>query len=109
MNTAELIRKAEAAGVELRLVDGKVKASGDRMAVGEIVAQLRDHKQEIASLLIGAEEMTHRLLAAAMACCDHHHDRVEAREQMRRDCLARPPHLQRDLLDHLESTYGRTE
>ena len=40
------------------------------------------------------------LLAAAMKVCDRHNDGPEARDQMRRECLELPPHLQRDLLQH---------
>ena len=40
------------------------------------------------------------LIDAAMKVCDQHGDGEAARQHMRRDCLALPPHLQADLLDH---------
>lgn len=43
---------------------------------------------------------TAALLAAAMRVCDQHGDSRAARDEMRTDCLALPPHLQVDLLDH---------
>jgi len=42
------------------------------------------------------------LIEAAMKVCDHHGDGEPAREQMRRDCLELPPHLQADLLEHFQ-------
>lgn len=46
------------------------------------------------------------LLAAAMRACDFHGDGEAARKEMRRDCLATPPHLKADLLAYFISTYG---
>lgn len=51
---------------------------------------------------ISAEE----LLIAAMKACDHHGDGPAAREQMRQDCLATPPELRAELLEHFTCTYG---
>lgn len=45
------------------------------------------------------------LLDAAMRACDAWNDTTQAREQMRRDCLDTPPHLQGDLLQHLKRSY----
>jgi hypothetical protein len=42
------------------------------------------------------------LLEAAMRVCDCYGDGPEAREQMRADVLATPPHLRQDLLDHFQ-------
>ena len=44
MRTAALIREAQASGIELRLVGGKVKAIGPREAVARLIAPLREHK-----------------------------------------------------------------
>lgn len=40
-----------------------------------------------------------------MRACDFHDDGLQAREQMRRDCLATPPHLQAELIEHFQRTY----
>jgi hypothetical protein len=47
------------------------------------------------------------LIEAAMRACDHFGDGNEAREQMRADCEATPPHLRSDLLDHFRQTYPK--
>lgn len=67
--------------------------------------RLLAHKAEIVELLKNARHSSAQLLAAAMRACDHHHDSQVLRDQMRADCLATPPHLQADLLDHFEKTY----
>jgi hypothetical protein len=47
VSAATLIRQASAAGIELRLVDGKVKASGHADAVALMVDQLRANKADL--------------------------------------------------------------
>lgn len=47
MSVQALIRQAHQAGVELRLVDGKVKASGSRAAVVAMLEPLRQHRAEL--------------------------------------------------------------
>lgn len=44
MSAQALIREAQASGIELRLVDGKVKAIGPRDAVARLIDPLREHK-----------------------------------------------------------------
>ncbi len=51
MSTATLIRKALAAGVELRFVDGQLKVTGRRKAVESWAPQLRQHKAELIEAL----------------------------------------------------------
>lgn len=51
MNAAALIRQAQAAGVALRLVDGKVKANGPREAMARLLAPLREHRAALADAL----------------------------------------------------------
>jgi hypothetical protein len=46
-----LIRQAQASGVALLLVDGKVKARGPREAVARLLAPLREHRLELADAL----------------------------------------------------------
>ena len=42
------------------------------------------------------------LIEAAMRVCDRYGDGETARAEMRADCLALPPHLQADLLEHFK-------
>lgn len=48
---------------------------------------------------------TATLLDAAAQACDHWGDDMAARDQMRRDIEATPPHLRQDLLEHLKAAY----
>ena len=45
------------------------------------------------------------LLAAAKRACEHWGDGPEARRVMRADCLATPPHLRADLIQHFQESY----
>jgi hypothetical protein len=49
---------------------------------------------------IDARQLAADLLHAAMKVCDRHGDNDTARQEMRDQCLALPPHLQVDLLKH---------
>lgn len=49
-----------------------------------------------------AHRVTGDLLRAAMRVCDLHGDGDAARQEMRDQCLALPPHLQADLLGHFK-------
>lgn len=51
MSAQALIRQAQASGVALRLVDGKVKASGPREAVARLLVPLREHRTALADAL----------------------------------------------------------
>jgi hypothetical protein len=46
-----LIREAQASGIELRLVGGKVKAIGPREAVARLLVPLREHRAALANAL----------------------------------------------------------
>ena len=69
-------------------------------------AQVLDHKPALIKLLTDAAATTAQLLAAAMQVCDRHGDAEPARQEMRAECLALPPHLQADALAHFQQTYG---
>lgn len=45
------------------------------------------------------------LLAAAKRACEHWGDGPEARQAMKADCLATPPELRADLIQHFWETY----
>ncbi len=47
MSVQALIQKANEAGVELRVVDGRVKAIGTRSAVARMLDDLRLHRAEL--------------------------------------------------------------
>ena len=51
MSAQALIRQAQASGVALRLVGGKVKASGPREAVARLLEPLREHRAALADAL----------------------------------------------------------
>lgn len=51
MGAAALMREAQASGIELRLVDGKVKAIGPREAVDRLIEPLRVHKLAVVCAL----------------------------------------------------------
>ena len=51
MIAGDLIRQAQASGVELRLVGGKVKAIGPRGAVARLIEPLRQHREALTHAL----------------------------------------------------------
>ena len=51
MSAKALIRQAQASGVALRLVGGKVKASGPREAVARLLVPLRENRAALADAL----------------------------------------------------------
>ena len=53
-----------------------------------------------------AHRLAADLIKAAMRACDRHGDDKAARADMRRECLDSPMHLQADLLDYFNQTYG---
>ena len=51
MIAGDLIRQAQASGIELRLVGGKVKAIGPRDAVAALIEPLRQHREALTHAL----------------------------------------------------------
>ena len=47
MSAADLIQRAQDAGLELRLEDGKIKVRGKESAVAAMLNPLREHKDEL--------------------------------------------------------------
>lgn len=105
MTAATLLRDVLDAGLELRLDGDVLKLAGDANAVQAWAPRLRPFKAELIAWLLESSQLTHELLRAVMRCCDHHGDDAAARDQMRDDVLAMPPHLRADLLDHFDRTY----
>ena len=78
---------------------------GNGKAKREQCALVKANKPQLAQSLTDASTTTAALIDAAMRACDRHGDDEHAREQMRADCLATPPHQRADLLDHFQKTY----
>lgn len=93
----------------------KLSADGENLIApaGSLSAEQRAlvlaHKPELVAFLVASRKTTAQLLAAAMLACDHHGDNPAAREAMRADCLATPPHLRADLLAHFQQTYPESK
>ncbi|MFM2448835.1 MAG: hypothetical protein RIS44_1285 [Pseudomonadota bacterium] len=102
-HAAQLLRKAHAVGVEVRMTPHGLKAYGEQTAIAPLVAELRAHKPELIDFISEAAKTTDRLLMLAMQVCDAWDDGPEAREAMRRDCLDTPLHLRQDLIAHFQS------
>ena len=51
MIPGDLIRQAQESGIELRLIGGKVKAIGPRVAVARLIEQLRQHREVLTQAL----------------------------------------------------------
>ena len=102
MNPHELLVALWAEGVTVRLAPGgKNLAAAGRLTPGQRDLVLT-HKPELIAFLVAAHATTTALIAAAMKRCDEFNDGPLAREQMRQDCLALPPHLRADLLEHFQ-------
>ena len=100
-NTAQLWSQLHAAGVSLSL-DGPLLLAGPTDCLtDELRALIRSNKPGLLQLLADARITTSELLAAASQVCDRYGDSEPARLEMRRECLALPPHLRADLLAHL--------
>ncbi len=104
-----VIERLHAAGFEVTLTPehGLRVVPASRLTPEERALVLA-HKPELVQFLLDAHATTTALIEAAMRACDHHGDGDAAREQMRRDCLDTPPHLQQDLLEHFKQTYRRS-
>lgn len=100
MRAMELIERADAAGVDLVVVDGRLKARGSPEAVAALAPILRPHRAELIRCMQDSAVLTEHLLRAAMRACDRHGDGAEARAQMHADVLATPPELREGLLRH---------
>lgn len=74
MSAQALIRRAQASGVALRLVGGKVKAIGPREAVARLLEPLRAHRAALADALqaMGLEPMPSAPVGTAPEPADWH-------------------------------------
>jgi len=69
-------------------------------------AAILGHKPELIACIQESARITAELLDAAMRACDHYRDGLQAREDMRRQCLETPMHLRTDLLNSFKEHYG---
>lgn len=100
MDTHDVCRRLYDAGITLSSDGDRLLAAPADCLTDELRALIREHKAALLRLLEDANDITEALLAWAMRTCDRHGDGLAAREAMRRECLATPPHLRADLLDH---------
>jgi hypothetical protein len=91
-------------GIALRLsADGNSLTAPAGVLSADQRALVLAHKPELLAFLQAAHQTTAALVDAAMRTCDRHGDDENARQQMRDECLATPPHLRADLLAHFTS------
>ncbi len=106
MTTTDLLAELWREGTPIRLTEDGVNLA---VPAGRLSSAQRErilaHKQELVAFLHAAHETAEQLLAAAMRCCDHHHDGAQARQEMRDQCWELPLHLRPNLLKHLNTTY----
>ncbi len=107
MSPQTVLHQLWAQGVRLKLSgDGSSLVAPAGSLSPEQRAVVLAHKPELVAFLTESRKTTARLLEAAMRACDHHGDGAQARADMRQQCHETPPHLQPDLLDHFNTTYG---
>ena len=69
---------------------------------------IKANKLELVACIQESARITAELLDAAMRACDHYRDGLQAREEMRRQCLELPPRHRADMLDHFRRNYPST-
>lgn len=106
MTPAAILAQLWADGVTVHLTpDGQnLSAPAGRLTTKQRALVLAN-KAQLVQFLTDASTTAAALIDAAMRACDQHGDDYHAREQMRADCLATPPHQRADLLDHFNKTY----
>ncbi len=104
MTPQAIIKELWGAGICIRLANDGVNLS---VPAGRLNAELRAlilaNKPAIVDFLQEVDATTTALMEAAMRVCEYHGDCETKRDEMRRECLAIPPHLKPDLLEHLQS------
>ena len=106
MTAASILEVLWAQGFTVSLVDNNRLAVSPSSKLHDTQRELlRANKAEIVALLSDAKATTDALVKAAMRACDHWRDTSADRQEMRRECLATPLHLQADLLNHFKKTY----
>ena len=107
MTAASILEVLWAQGFTVSLVDNDRLAVSPASTLHDTQRELlRVNKAAIVALLRDAKVTTDALVKAAMLACDHFNDSPANRELMRSECLETPTHLQADLLNHFNKTYG---
>jgi len=110
MTPTEVLADLFRAEIDLRLADDGVNLAAP---AGRLTPAQREvvllHKAALVQFLQEAHETTYALIESAMRACDHFNDGPAARQQMRADCEATPPHLVADLLAHFKQTYPESK
>jgi hypothetical protein len=109
MDATAICRCLCSAGVCLSTDGDKLLAAPASALNDDLRTLIRENKPALMRLLRDAHITTANLIAAAMRACDVHGDGEDAREQMRRDCLATPSHLRADLLAYFDEAYPPAE
>ena len=103
MKAPELLSTLWADGITTKLTqDGKGISVPAGRLTHEQRAMVLANKSDLIAFLAEAHATTQVLIDAAMRRCDEFGDREAARDEMRQQCLALPPHLQADLLQHFQ-------
>lgn len=107
MTAQDILTDLWASGITPRLTeDGKgIAVPAGRLSPAQR-ADVIANKAELVDFLQAARATAAELLKAALLACDHWGDSEAARQQMRDECLALPPHLQAGLIEHFRQTYG---
>jgi len=109
MKLADVLKILCADAIDLRLSDDGEKI----LATGTLTDRHRDivreNRPELVVFLLEVRHTATALIESAMRACDHFNDGPAARQQMRDDCLATPPHLAADLLAHFKQTYPESK
>jgi hypothetical protein len=106
MDALTAYRRLHDAGLTLDARDDRLLVGPSDRLTDDLRTMVRAHKQELLRLMADAHATTEDLIAWAMKTCDRYGDGPAAREEMRRQCVETPPHLQPDLLDHFRRTNG---
>lgn len=108
MTAQDILAELWASGITPRLTEEGtgIAVPAGRLSPGQRAAVI-SHKAELVEFLQAARATTAELLKAAMVACDHWGDSEPARQAMRDECLALPPHLQADLLAHFTNAYRK--
>lgn len=104
MNPTTILCELWADGVSITLApDGTNLAAPANRLTPEQRQIIKANKPALIEFLVQTSAITDQVIKAAMARCDQFNDNAAAREQMRLDVLAVPPHQQQDLLDHFQN------
>jgi len=112
--------KLDMTSIRQNAIESRLMANLANLANTEFAANLgKTEISRLANLAISQPETSYQelcsdsaytlmkeLINSAMRCCDQHEDGDLARAKMDQDCQATPPHLQVDLLDYFNKTYG---